>query len=121
MTTKHYHLTEEANLTAILKEGLKPQLGPRSKSLGENRDAVYLFSNLEDLETALESPWGEIAWNEEDDLAILEVIVPESARLGADDDAGFEVSCLDHIPAENIKLVRIEPGLDPDEPVALGI
>ncbi|MBO9428360.1 hypothetical protein [Sulfitobacter sp. R18_1] len=112
MTTKYYHITAMENLESILKEGLKPQIGPRAREIGEKEAAVYLFPTMSDLEDALMSPWGEEAWDEDLDHAIIEVTFPENARIGQNTDVEYEVSCLDHIPPENVKLFRIEPAAD---------
>lgn len=111
MTTKYYHLTDETNLVSIMREGLKPQLGPRSKLFGETTEAIYMFPSLDDVDDALGCPWAEEAWDDDVSLAVIEVSVPEGSRLGLENDADFEVTCLDHIPADCIKLVRIEPAV----------
>jgi hypothetical protein len=110
--TKYYHITEMENLETILKEGLKPQIGPRARDLGEKVEAVYLFPTMSDLEDALMSPWGAEAWDEDLDHAIIEVTLPENVRIGQGTDVDYEVSCLDHIGPENLKLFRIEPAAD---------
>jgi RNA:NAD 2'-phosphotransferase (TPT1/KptA family) len=42
-----YHVTLTRNVPKILREGLHPRQGPRSRRLGESRKVVYLFKSRE--------------------------------------------------------------------------
>ena len=48
-----YHATPAANLSAILAEGLEPRIGARSRMIGEEEPAIYLFDALPLLEDAI--------------------------------------------------------------------
>lgn len=43
---KAYHFTSKKNLKSILKKGLIPKIGPRSKAVCEPCKAIYLFENI---------------------------------------------------------------------------
>ena len=43
---KYYHFTKYENLESILNKGLIPQVGDRSKSIGEQRVAVFLSKGI---------------------------------------------------------------------------
>lgn len=43
---KYYHFTKYENLESILNSGLIPQVGPISKSIGEQRVAVFLSEGI---------------------------------------------------------------------------
>ena len=42
-----YHVTLTRNVARIMREGLLPRRGSRSRRLGESREAVYLFKGRE--------------------------------------------------------------------------
>jgi hypothetical protein len=42
------HVTLTRNVARIMREGLHPRRGPRSRRLGESHRAVYLFKGRED-------------------------------------------------------------------------
>lgn len=44
-----YHLTSKRNLSSILKNGLIPKIGPRSKFIGENKKRIYFFKDIDDI------------------------------------------------------------------------
>ncbi len=60
----YYHVTKMAYLDSILRHGLIPFIGPLSKSCGEDVSRIYLFPDLQSMETAL-SAWLGDALNEE--------------------------------------------------------
>lgn len=43
---KYYHFTSYGNLNSIGKEGLVPQIGSRTRSIGDNRCAVFLSKGI---------------------------------------------------------------------------
>lgn len=69
---KAYHVTPKSNLPSILKNGLIPTIGERSKLL-ETIPKVYLFPSKENLETALLNWLGEEFEDLQEDLIILEI------------------------------------------------
>jgi hypothetical protein len=64
-----YHITPLQNLAAIQAEGLRPQIGPRSRDL-EEEDAAHVFYDLETLENAILN-WD--MFDEDEDLICLEI------------------------------------------------
>lgn len=73
----YYHITPMSNLESILQTGLEPRIGERSKELGENEKRVYLFHSIEDMNNALGNWLGECFEDEEIELAIIELQVPD--------------------------------------------
>lgn len=67
----YYHITTADALTAILAQGLVPQIGPRSKMLNETMPRVYFFSDMSSLEDAMVN-WINNAFSEEETLYVLE-------------------------------------------------
>lgn len=101
----YWHVTPTENLPGILRDGLMPQVGPRSSDLGEEEPAVYLFTDLASVETALSNWLGEWFEDEPEEarLALIEVTLPADARFA--EGAGFEIVVLEPIPAEAIRVV----------------
>lgn len=104
MTHTCWHVTPADKLPAILAEGLVPQIGPRAALLGEPVPAVYLFPDLEAVETALANWLGECFEDEAEDcrFVLLEVALPADVRTIPG--AGYEVVVLDVIPPSAIRL-----------------
>ena len=50
---KLYHVSLLRNLKSIMKVGLEPRIGERSKEIGETEKAVYLFPTIDDMNCAL--------------------------------------------------------------------
>lgn len=67
-----YHVTPSDNLDSILAKGLIPSIGPRSAELGELEPRIYLFRNLDDVETALTN-WMADAFDENEELVVIEI------------------------------------------------
>lgn len=104
---KYYHVTPKDNLGSILRDGLVPQIGPRSSGL-ETEPLVFLFHNEEDVDNALMG-WLGIAFEHygEDEIAVLEVNLPDNFEL-EHTDAGYELCSRDVIPSEHLKCLRYE-------------
>ena len=49
-----YHITSRRNLESIQKEGLLPQYGYLSELVMEQRSAIYLFKELDEVRYAME-------------------------------------------------------------------
>jgi hypothetical protein len=96
-----YHVTPATNLSSILKDGLRPSIGERSKRLGETRPAVYLFTRPEALEDALVNWLGE-AFDDETTLSILRVDL--NGLTISDSSAGYELVCLEGIPSSALSI-----------------
>lgn len=67
-----FHVTPASKVAAILKEGLLPKIGERSRAAGEMMAAVYLFSSMEAVENACMN-WLADAFDEDEQLALLAV------------------------------------------------
>jgi GNAT superfamily N-acetyltransferase/uncharacterized ParB-like nuclease family protein/2'-5' RNA ligase len=98
-----YHITPARNLKRIMTEGLVPKQGPRSRALGEPLGAIYLFRDVEAVETALDNWLGE-QFGEETRLALLKVSVPSDAQL-LKTTADYELVVGTTIPPSNISVV----------------
>lgn len=99
-----YHATPARNLSSIQEHGLLPSIGSRSRMLGEELGAVYLFPSLEDLDNALSNWLGEL-FDEEGSLALLQVDV-----AGIDVEWGeveYEILSFSTIPPANITVLQI--------------
>lgn len=74
--TTVYHITSDANLPAIRRDGLVPQLGSNSKQIGETVPAIHVFTNTDTLEDAIMN-WSAMDWTDEDiDLSLITLRVP---------------------------------------------
>ena len=74
-------MTPISNQEEILQNGLLPQKGERAQKLGEEEDAVYLFSTYEACEEALCNWLGEEFEDLEEELVTLKVELPEDFPL----------------------------------------
>lgn len=89
-----WHITPIDNVESILKEGLQPRIGERSRAIGEEIPAVYLFSSVD---AFLDAQWIGDVFDEDAKLAILHVAIP------ANDLAWIEVP--DAIPPHLVTLI----------------
>lgn len=71
----YYHVTPKENLSSVMKYGLIPQVGERSKELNEGK-AVFLFPTEADMEDALQN-WLSDCFNEDVKLVSLEITLPD--------------------------------------------
>jgi hypothetical protein len=102
MTTIAWHVTPTSQLDAIEAEGLIPMVGERAALLGEPRPAIYLFPSLSDLDNALLNWLGE-QFDEDEELALLKVEVPDDAEIWSD--AEYEIAVGTPIPMANIEIM----------------
>jgi hypothetical protein len=73
---KVWHITPASNLPSIMKSGLVPAIGPRSKSINEKKKAIYAFPDGLSLTDAMTN-WLDDALGEQH-LVVLELIVSEN-------------------------------------------
>lgn len=99
----YYHVTPVGNLESIMRMGLVPVVGDRSRACGESIAGVYLFSSREDVDDALVSWLGD---EFEDDIA-LAVLAVECENV-VPGDVGYEYVCFETIVPECISLDSIE-------------
>lgn len=72
-----FHVTPLQNWKKIQKEGLLPKKGSRSRSLGEKKEQVFLFPDLDTVTDALMNWMGEL-FSERTKLALLKITLPKS-------------------------------------------
>ena len=100
-----YHVTLTRNVAKIMREGLHPRRGPRSRRLGESHKAVYLFKGREDAADGLAN-WLGNELPEDEPVALILVNLPAGARI-LDTTAEYELVVADHIPPENLTVVEL--------------
>ena len=84
-----YHVTQKTNLQRIFDAGgLTPSIGPRSIEAGENEPLVFAFANRESLE---DSNWIWECFDDDEELAIIEIQADCPLFEAATDGAGYEV------------------------------
>ena len=71
LTTAYYHVTPSKNVASIMKTGLEPRIGDRSKIL-ELKKAIYLFGSITDVEDAV-SGWLGDQFGKENKLSLLKI------------------------------------------------
>jgi len=99
-----YHVTPTRNLSSILKHGLQPDIGVRSRRIKEKIPAIYLFDNLNSIEDALSS-WMEVEFDEDEELSLLKITLPSNIRA---EDTGFEYAVYENIPKKYIKVLSTD-------------
>lgn len=72
----YYHITRKINVKKILKEGLIPKIGARSKKLKEPK-GVFLFTSLSDAENAVMNWLGD-EFGEDTALSCLKITSTQS-------------------------------------------
>lgn len=98
-----YHVTPSRNLDSILRDGLRPQIGPRSALLGEKVARVYFFQTLDSVEVALCNWLGDALDDEPGAIAVLAI---DATGLELDYLAWpFEIACLHPVGPEKISLI----------------
>ncbi len=108
---RYFHVTPRKNLSAIQKEGLLAQIGDRSQEAKEEAEAVFLFPSKEDMDNALLNWLGE-AFEEEDELIILQIDLPADFPVKRDADSNgelmYEAYSYKNIPPEYISAIYDE-------------
>lgn len=103
---RYFHVTPRKNLESILENGLIPQIGERSLEIGEPVEAVFLFPNFEEMNNALYNWFGEEFDDDEDELIILQIDLPDNfpvyRELDDNGDEFYEAHCQCDIPVEYI-------------------
>ena len=103
-STVYYHVTPTCNVPRIMREGLLPRRGSRSRRLGESREAVYLFKGREAAADGLANWLGD-KLPEDEPVALIVVDLPAGARI-LDTTADYETVVADHIPPENLTVME---------------
>lgn len=102
--TKAYHVSLSSNDDSILSGGLTPSIGERSTDLGEEKNAVYLFPSLEDMENALGNWLGEY-FDEDDQLSVFEI---DASGLEDTSEVEYEFVIEDGVESSRLKFLRNE-------------
>lgn len=105
MLQTFYHVTKKENVESILKNGLIPQIGERSKLMDEE-EAIFLFPNYHECENALFNWLGEIYEGYEGELVSLEVFLP--AKFGQEKVLDWEWLIRKPIPPAYIRFFKNE-------------
>lgn len=95
-----FHVTPSENLAGILEHGLVPDIGSRSKELGELTPMVYLFTDMDSLENAC---WLEDYFYD-DELVVVEVDTTGLVMFPTFGDQSWEHVYPHLIPADRIKV-----------------
>lgn len=105
-----YHVTKKKHLRKILQQGLTPQIGELARYSGETESRIYLFPDIQSMNTALGSWLGlyyEDKYPEDMELYSLEIMLPEDFPI-TDGEAEYEKYSYTHIPAEYIRYLKDE-------------
>ena len=100
-----YHVTPAANIPSIMEHGLIPQVGARSILMDES-PSLFFFTSKGSMENALLNWLGE-EFDEDEDLTILQVDVPEEWLMSTL--ADYELVCTTVVPPRMIDKVMSEP------------
>ena len=100
----YYHVTTKKALSKIKKEGLQPQIGKRSKKIGEVFPAIYLFTTRDDMEDAICNWLGEEL--EGDKTYALKIDIPKGFPLDEGVQGEWEVRSYQMIPMEYVQAVE---------------
>ena len=107
-----YHVTTLDNLNSIIRNGLVPNIGDRSKKLGETESRIYFFGSLDDVNDALMN-WLLDEFSEDTKLVLLQVKIPNDVSITKEDDQ-FEYSTKDRIDSKYIKILSKDLGEEVD-------
>lgn len=95
----YFHVTPKSNLARILKTGLLPKIGARSKKLKEPNPAIYLFGSKEDAEEAVMNWLGDEFGDSA--LVLLSVSLPTDSVTKD----GFEYRVYDAVDPSKIEVI----------------
>lgn len=100
---KVYHVTPADNLDEILRHGLVPQIGLRTRKIEGEKPAVYCFPDKATMEDAVMNWLGD-EFDEDESLALLEIDT-DGLRGQVTDGAQYEIAITDSIPVEKIRIL----------------
>ncbi len=111
-SNRFFHITPKQNLNFTLSTGLLPQIGKRGEEAGEPQEAVYLFPNFEEMDNALANWFGECFEDDDTELVILQIDLPEGfpvcREIDSNGDLFYEAYCTCDISEEYITAVYNE-------------
>jgi len=102
---KFYHITLKKKLNSIMKNGLIPQIGPRSK-WAEDEFGIFLFPSIDDMNNALDQWFGDL-FLENTILMSLEITIPDDFPI-FDSIVEYEKISKIVIPPEYIRYIQDE-------------
>lgn len=103
-TRRVWHVTPKTAATRILRGGLQPRIGPRSKAAGETVPAVFCFPSRDACEDALGSWLADVFEDVADGgLLIFEIDLPR--ELPTRSHTGYEIEVHASIPPACIRTV----------------
>lgn len=97
--TVFFHVTPTKNLRKVKKNGLVPNIGDRSASIGEGTPMIYLFGSKDDAEDAVINWLGD-EFDEDESLSLLAVTLPPGVEAIKQ---AFEYVVTEGIPSECLK------------------
>lgn len=95
-----YHVTERKNVPAIMRDGLIPKRGPRSRSAGERKKRIYVFPDMLSMEDGM-SNW--LADEFTHRTSLLELTVPDEWLV--QDVVRWEATIDRIVPVSHIKVL----------------
>lgn len=101
------HVTPTRNLGRILREGLLPARGPRSRAAHEPHPAIYCFCDRASLECGT-AQWFFDLFDDRTRLALLRITVPRDIQLLSD--VAWERHILTPIPSAQVCILSRDYG-----------
>lgn len=100
---KIYHITPSENLSSILRKGLIPQKGERTRKILDEKAAIYCFPDKNSMEDAVMNWLGD-EFDEDESLALLEI---DTTGLEGNVTGGakYEIAITSVIPSKNIRVL----------------
>ena len=102
-----FHLTPSRQVPKILKDGLLPKLGPRSRKAGEPYPAIFFFPTKDDLIGGYCS-WFESCFSEDARIALLAVNIADG--IASRSDVAYEFCIREAIATDNIEVLSRDIG-----------
>lgn len=93
-----WHVTFASRLCAIMRHGLLPRIGPRSRKCREQKPAVYFFTSVEEVENGLSNWLGE----QLEDAGSLVVVEADISGLRSECVCGWEISVFEAVEPSRI-------------------
>lgn len=104
-----FHITPARNLPDILRDGLRPMLGERSRQAGERTPVTFVFVSPAALEDGLVNWLGE-QFDDDDPLALLGI---QNTRVETSPQAVYEGLIRETIPPSRITLISSNIDAEP--------
>ncbi len=106
----YYHVTKTDHLNSILRYGLIPFTGPLSRSCNETESRVYLFPDLQTMETALSSWLGKElndTYGPDTNFCSLKITLPDNFPITSGE-VPYEAYSYNVIPPDYIMYLKEE-------------